>query len=347
MNNENLVLDADARWYWDHFREIIDNRLCEHTQSSSGHSVFRAVENRPQPKEWTLEEYNPSPERGLNSELSAAEETNADCCDCNFTGEWKPVETLAWYVPELVATNKKNQKFGIHFCKAKMESAFNEIDFGNVDEWFSKCAFIQTVFAHEACHAWIEALVNHSYYFNGSTNPLVTMKSILSQYGGYIAVEEAICNTAAFGWATWFTARAVEDGVISQPQGDAFLKAIKQWMRGQPRGYCDFKDSGELPIRSHEFLSDISKLLKKIYHVPKSEAAVGSFFNAYRRGGFHSKLPSILPRVLDPIKSDTSGNLSGCPLWRIKTVPTYWHDDVRCYVSTDTHETFDDLLSST
>lgn len=347
MMNMNHLLDADAKWYRDHFQKDIKERLRKWDAPSSSNSVFRAVENRHQPKEWTLEEYNPNSEKRLNIETIKAEETNNEWCDCNFTGDWKPVETLAWYVPELVATNNDHQKFGIHFCRAKMESAFNAIDFGNVDEWFSKSAFIQTVFAHEACHAWIEALVNHSYYFNGSTNPRVTMKSVLNNYGGYIAVEEAICNTAAFGWATWFTNRAVEDRIISQPQSDAFLKAINQWMRGQPRGYCDFKASGELPIRSHEFLSDISKLLKKIYHVPKSEATVAAFFNAYRRGGFHSKLPRDLPRVLDPIKSETSSNFSGSPLWRINAVPTCWHEDIRCYVSNDTRKTFDELLKNT
>lgn len=337
-----LHIDADASWYQTHFRNSIIDSFKTNAKNVASKSFFGSVENRPQPKEWTLEEYNPDVRKDGGTQLLIASNLKCDESNTNIFNKWNPIEYLAWHVPDLVAVDENHYQFGIHFSEPNMVGAFNSIDFG-IDHWFCKYAFIQTIFAHETCHAWVEALVYHSYFFEGASNPSANLRTILSNFGGYIAVEEAICNTAAFGWVTWFTKRAVQDKIISQSIGDSFIKAIKEWMSSQPKGYRDFKDNGELPISSNDFLSDISKLLKMIYHVPNSENSVSAFFNSYHQGGFHSKLPINLPRVIQSVSSKTSSNNIGSPLWRINAVPIYWHTDAFCFLAKEVQDFYSQL----
>ena len=73
-------------------------------------------------------------------------------------------------------------------------------------------------------------------------------------------MEEALCNTAAYGYL--YNLKTVDNSC------DEIKEEIFSWMRGQPEGYRNFKEIREEPGKSEHFYKLIGLVLKRCYGLP-------------------------------------------------------------------------------
>ena len=206
---------------------------------------------------------------GLNVEVNNHVQDEIDLLRI-FTDNFQPRDYLAFYRPAHIANvNEKNEveDYGIFFIRDRMFRAVTELpqnrSWIGMDEKLKekyRRLFFYKVFIHELCHAWVEDLVskvcsenkvpkNDSYY-------LKTLK----KFHAYIPMEEALCNTAAYGYL--YNLKK-EDNSFNE-----IKKEIFSWMRGQPEGYRNFKEIKEEPRTSEHFYKLVGLVLKKCYRLP-------------------------------------------------------------------------------
>jgi hypothetical protein len=120
--------------------------------------------------------------------------------------------------------------------------------------------FFYKVFIHELCHAWVEDLVSKVCKENDVDIKSSPYMTTIKKYKAYIPMEEALCNTAAYGYL--YNLKTVDNSC------DVIKKEIFSWMRGQPEGYRDFKEIKEEPGKSKQFHKLVGLVLKKCYGLP-------------------------------------------------------------------------------
>ena len=86
-------------------------------------------------------------------------------------------------------------------------------------------------------------------------------------------MEEAICNTSAYGWLRTFLHTSPSDGREEDMpvfDADVVLKAFSDEMRNQPKGYCNFIEIGDEPPDSSVLAGNIARLLCEVYEIMPS-----------------------------------------------------------------------------
>lgn len=209
---------------------------------------------------------------------------------------WR-MEKLAWYAS---AHRNEIRDYGIHIRVngvAKTVQRLEEIIVANSHLPQDKKILIFAVFfkfyAHELCHAWVEDLcslidfIHEEKGHRGKRRYALT----LDRFHAYIFLEEALCNTAAYG-LLHDQLHAIHDNKASGYSAatpdfdpDVILNAFEHLMRGQPNGYRDFKAIQQKPQESQIFKSNLCRLLQepRIFGYPQDRLILGDviegFFN--------------------------------------------------------------------
>lgn len=182
--------------------------------------------------------------------------------------EWQ-MERLAYYV---AAHHGLPDRYGIHVLDRSVVKVAQEVHDLCPGEPLAvlQMAALYLMYAHELCHAWIEdicALVDFSV---GEKAPLEDRRytRVKKRFNSYIFMEEALCNTAAYGWLHHFLTDAAAGGpgpAVPPFNAQAILASFGQWMRGQPMGYSNFLAIEEKPVRSKVFIQNLCRLMVEIY----------------------------------------------------------------------------------
>ena len=205
---------------------------------------------------------------------------------------FKPRDYLAFYRPAHIANvNEKNEvkDYGIFFIRDRMFRAVTELpqnrSWNGMDQKLKekyRRLFFYKVFIHELCHAWVEDLVSKVCIKNKvHKNDSYYLKT-LNKFHAYIPMEEALCNTAAYGYL--YNLKKDDNSF------DDIKKDIFSWMRGQPEGYRNFKEIREEPGKSKQFHKLVVLVLKTCYGLPYGnvQEIVEEYFSSE---SFNKKVP--------------------------------------------------------
>jgi hypothetical protein len=183
---------------------------------------------------------------------------------------WR-MEHLAYYCP---AHYSNHSAFGIHITKrgvAKIAESVSRRCPEQPLEIIQIAAFYLLV-AHEMCHAWIEDICSIHDFANFERRAKSSRQYAKThkEYGSYIFMEEAICNTAAYGWLRTFLFTSPSDGREKDMpvfNDHAVLRAFVAEMRSQPKGYRDFIEIDDEPPESGKLAGNIARLLCEVYEI--------------------------------------------------------------------------------
>ena len=206
---------------------------------------------------------------GLHVKINNHVQDEIDIKD-QFSEIFNPRDYLAFYRPAHIANvNEKNEveDYGIFFIRDRMFRAVTELpqnrSWDGMDQKLKekyRRLFFYKVFIHELCHAWVEDLVSKVCIKNDVDIKDSHYTTTLEKYKAYIPMEEALCNTAAYGYL--YNLKTVDNSC------DEIKEEIFSWMRGQPEGYRDFKEIKEEPGTSGHFHKLVGLVLKKCYGLP-------------------------------------------------------------------------------
>jgi hypothetical protein len=263
-----LFIDFDLNYHWDvkenNLYSEISRDFCE--LASADFQLYSTeteciVKNQPS---WSLDEcMNADPEDGAERIEEADRST-----PCR---RWR-MENLAYYSP---AHANKPDRYGIHLTKRGIAKLAYQVPQLCPSEPLEivQLAAVYKLYVHEMCHAWIEDICCLIDFFGGETGPRLARRyaKINQRFNGYIFMEEAICNTAAYGWLRNFLGDTLSgrDDAMPSFNSQNILNAFAQWMRGQPQGYRDFAAIKEPPHRSELFVQNICRLLVEIYEADR------------------------------------------------------------------------------
>lgn len=209
---------------------------------------------------------------------------------------WR-MERLAYYIP---AHSGDASRYGIHLTMRGIARVAKKVHALCPEQPLEiiVLAAMFKLYAHELCHTWIEDVISLLDFSRGVKRPLPERRYQQTNdlYNHYILMEEAICNTAAYGWLHHFLFENAGKRESGMPRFDEqiILDAFAQWMRQQPSGYRDFLAIEQPPIESELFMQNFARLLIEIYQMseygsdPKMEwhrrfspgvsAAIGTYF---------------------------------------------------------------------
>ena len=206
---------------------------------------------------------------GLNVEVNNHVQDEIDLLRI-FPDNFQPRDYLAFYRPAHIANvNEKNEveDYGIFFIRDRMFRAVTELPqnrswIGMEEKLKEKYRrlFFYKVFIHELCHAWVEDLVSKVCIKNDVDFKNSPYTKTLEKYKAYIPMEEALCNTAAYGYL--YNLKKLDNSC------DEIKEEIFSWMRGQPEGYRNFKEIREEPGTSEHFHKLVVLVLKTCYGLP-------------------------------------------------------------------------------
>lgn len=169
-------------------------------------------------------------------------------------------EPLAYYLP---AHNEQPQRYGIHIFLEGIAVVAKTVITESPDLPHKDivAAALFKLYAHELAHGWIEDLVCLLDKETQDVEPVQNRAYPKTQhrYNSYIYMEEAICNTAAYGWLTHFLHEE------EQPQKEGILTAFYDWMKNQPDGYKDFLPIPSAPYLDAKFIENVYYLLTRVY----------------------------------------------------------------------------------
>ena len=180
---------------------------------------------------------------------------------------WR-MEHWAYYAP---AHTSKVDRYGIHLTKRGIAQLAHQVHQLCPKEPLEiiQLAAAYKLYTHEMCHAWIEEICCLLDFSGGETASKLARRYTQThkRYHGYIFMEEAICNTAAYGSLQNFLSNPAYDREPTMPTFTPknILNAFKEVMRSQPAGYRDFQEINELPHQSETFIRNIGRLLVEIY----------------------------------------------------------------------------------
>ena len=182
-----------------------------------------------------------------------------------YSDSFQPRDYLAFYRPAHIVNEVED--YGIFFIRDRMFRAVTELpqnrSWDGMDQKLKekyRRLFFYKVFIHELCHAWVEDLVSKVCIKNDVDIKDSHYTTTLKKYKAYIPMEEALCNTAAYGYL--YNLKTVDNSC------DEIKEEIFSWMRGQPEGYRDFKEIKEEPGTSEHFHKLVGLVLKKFYGLP-------------------------------------------------------------------------------
>lgn len=123
---------------------------------------------------------------------------------------------------------------------------------------------IYHVFAHEVCHSWVEDIVSMIDFELGNKKDTSNFYSTAhNHYRGFIAREEAVCETAAYGWVhdCLLKSKYTKDHSITA----AYEKWVEDSVDALP-GYGNYCSSvKQAPIESQTFIKGLAKLISSRY----------------------------------------------------------------------------------
>ena len=187
-----------------------------------------------------------------------------------------PVDTLAVYKPAHFATGDFCD-YGIFFKKETFLNSvvpyINNLNSPAFSEDFKSkllTLIYYHVFAHEVCHSWIEDIVSMVDFEMGiSSGQPNSYHSSHQKYGGFIAREEAVCETAAYGWVHDCLKKSLKENHSNKAEIDSLKKEYKKWLNYSVSGlvgysnYC--KNVKEAPIRNQTFIKGLARLISTRY----------------------------------------------------------------------------------
>jgi hypothetical protein len=209
--------------------------------------------------------------------------------DLKFDNCWnkngKPIFDIpAWYQP--AHFNPPNE-YGIYITRWGIVSYAESII--NMNSKISREEALVSALAllwwHELSHAWIEDICSLIESLTGDNHYSGTLK----RYNSYIFMEEAICNSSAYGnLASVLDVRKPIGGAnftentITNKQN--ILDAVKKIFRGQRKGYSDFYEFDCWVHVKKIFFSSVAKLIHEVYEYESFSVqhALASFFDTAR-----------------------------------------------------------------
>ena len=242
---------------------------------------------------------------------------------------WR-MEHLAWYSP---AHMNPAHRYGIHITRRGVAHVAQQVQALCPNEPLEiiQMAAVYKIYAHELCHAWIEDLACLFDFLQGerAVKKQRNYARTQARFNSYIFMEEAICNTAAYGWLREFL--GVPRGIVREDIGlprynaQVILDAFTQWMRKQPRGYRDFLEIQKTPIRNELFVQNVFRLMIEVYGIVhhghreyEMVEAIGLFFSMCvdSGGSLHRHFAECLTSDGELFRSHYSKSWDG--LWSSK-----------------------------
>jgi len=200
-------------------------------------------------------------------------------------GVYITTDALASYKP---AHFFEFDKYGISFLRDQfVKSVCGYISRQNIADLKLKndlyILIIYHVFAHEVCHSWVEDIVSMVDCELGNKKDTSNFYSTAhNHYRGFIAREEAVCETAAYGWVhdCLQKSKYTKDSTLTA----AYEKWIEDSVDGLP-GYSNYCSSvKQAPIESQTFIKGLAKLISSRYlkgnHSELCRKVIESYFGA-------------------------------------------------------------------
>lgn len=279
----NLLIQEKLDWHWQHREGLlsqVEKGYSEARLAEAADFSFYANEDDPnvigeQPK-WRMDK----PDIPDSDDSSKTDESTGE-----MPSGWR-MERLAFYAP---AHFNNEGEYGIHLTIEGIAKLARTVHQGCSEQELKimRLAAAYKLYAHELCHAWIEdicCLIDFAAGF-GSPSDQSRYAKTQKRYHGYIFMEEAICNTAAYGWLHHFLGEGQPGTAASEPDFNAseILNAFAQWMRNQPKGYREFLVIEQLPHQNDLFIRNVWRLLVEVYRYPEYEArqALEAYFNGH------------------------------------------------------------------
>lgn len=270
-----LLLDANLNWHWG----VKDDPL----YSEISRDFDKLIRTRFQPystdtqcvvisqPSWDMTSCMSDSAR--NDEIPISQESPRDDPvqekDPLTCRKWR-MEHWAYYSP---AHTNKSDRYGIHLTKRGIAKLAHQVHQFCPEEPLEiiQLAAVYKLYAHEMCHAWIEDICCLIDFSECETGPKLARRYAQTQkrYHSYIFMEEAICNTAAYGWLRNFLFDSPGNRDPSMPPFNPqnILDAFEKCMRTQPKGYRNFLAINEQPHKSEIFVQNVCRLLGEIYGV--------------------------------------------------------------------------------
>ena len=194
-------------------------------------------------------------------------------------------DKIAWYRPahysELDSSEIPKHAYGIYFDALKvLEYAETLVDEGSTDETkmnVAKCVAIIGCYYHEMCHAWVEDIVTLAECSSGQDRKEGFYQSAMTANGSYIYLEEALCNSVAFGEASrFFTLNSEAIGKFQ----DEILTKLEQSMRGSGPGYMHFRRDDSFEHTNIWFIREMARHLHESYliDIDSAKTLVRNYF---------------------------------------------------------------------
>lgn len=208
------------------------------------------------------------------------------------------IDCLAFYVP---AHNLDCEEYGVHFLKPGIARLTDDIQRLCPDQPVEvlTMASIFLLLGHEVCHGWLEDLCCLMDFSSGTPNSVRRYAEIQRRWTLPIRMEEALCNTAAWGWLYEFlNANDCQD----TPRYDRakILGAFYRWLRCSPPGYRDFLPIRCAPTESTNFFANTCLLLEKVYGYESSSLPDVDTLKMHHPPGFAIFHGPHVPLHLDP-----------------------------------------------
>lgn len=269
-----LLIDANLNWHWgvkddNLYAEISRDfqKLASPDFPLYSRETECIVKNQPS---WNMNKcMNADPENGESQSRRAERVEEVDrSIPCR---RWR-MEHAAYYSP---AHTNKPDCYGIHLTKRGIANLAYQAHQLCPSEPLEivQLAAVYKLYAHEMCHAWIEDICCLIDFSEGETGPRLARRyaKINQRYNGYIFMEEAICNTAAYGWLHNFLCDLTYGRDLTMPSFNPqnILNAFEQWMKSQPQGYRDFAVIKEPAHQSELFVQNICRLLVEVYELDR------------------------------------------------------------------------------
>ncbi len=277
----SFVIDGNLNWHWKNVWESALEKKFSHgrdAQNTDRAGLFSLSGNSivaKQPK-WDLND--------VSDKASISVEDGWGASQDNGSKEAPPVKGGIAHSPdwhnELLACYRSahfydGKEYGIHISKAGALAAATRVHERcpgqNINVVLLSVVFF--LFAHELCHAWIEDICSLTDFIEGGTKDIKERRYHRAQQhcNGYILMEEALCNTAAFAWLRHFLSTGAGDHLNGNDKFSAnkILNAFKGWLEDQPNGYKDFVVLPEIPVDSNKFIINMMRLIVEIYDSAK------------------------------------------------------------------------------
>jgi len=236
----------------------------ENLFEKSGELLFDKIEIPSPHLEWldVWREENEGSSVEVNSHVEDKKLLHAIKIKPQYSDSFQPRDYLAFYRPAHIVNEVED--YGIFFIRDRMFQAVTELpqnrSWNGMDQKLKESyrrLFFYNVFIHELCHAWVEDLVSKVCIKNDVDIKDSRYTTTLEKYKAYIPMEEALCNTAAYGYL--YNLKTVDNSC------DEIKEEIFSWMRGQPKGYRNFKEIKEEPGKSEQFQKLVCLVLKTCY----------------------------------------------------------------------------------